>query len=482
MMTRVLVFAALIAASALPAAAQEFPAPGTGLLSFERVGDRPLNAYSFAFAGDGTLFAHADSLFRFTPAPAGPPAGQWMRLTRASTVIEAVMAVGPTADTLLVGRSSTIFRSIDGGATWSVVNGGVPTVPGGPNAPDAFSELLSGHPHAGRLLAGGGILYSDNRGASWTQATRAFPGEQGNAYAFATLPSGRVLMAGAWGVAGSDDGGASYAVTPLWGDYAVETHTITALATPGSRQAGMPACGLSDGTLCDGAVVAGISTSAPDMQVWRTNDGGRTWSAPVSLPEPYDGVGAGYPASVVALPPGADGLGRALIVGRRGVVFRTLDGGATWEAVARLPIRPGPPSHRVLQARIGPDGHLWAVTLLNGSSDEWIYRSAEPAEAAFWVSSEDSPESTGVRLDIRPNPSGAGSPASVALSLAAPATSATVTVLDALGRQVAVLHDGSLAAGTHTFPAASASLAPGLYTVRAEAGSSRLTRTFSVAR
>lgn len=479
-MTRLLALILLHITVTATTAAQDFPAPGTGLLSFEPVGNRPIDAESFAFASDGALVAFHDSLFRFAPDPAGVPAGQWIAVVKPTTNLAFVSAVGPTADTLFVGRPSDILRTTDGGSTWVFVHEG-----GGPNQPDAFSALPTGHANAGRLLAGGDILFSDDRGATWTEAARSFPGEQGRAYAFAVLPSGRVLMAGSWGVAASDDGGASYAVTPLWGDYAVETHTITALATPGSTQSGQPACGQAGTSLCDGAVVAGISVTAPDMQVWRTHDGGRTWSAPVSLPEPYDGVGTGYPASVVALPPGADGLGRALIVGRRGVIFRTLDGGLTWEAVARLPIRPvvnGSPSHRVKLARLGPDGHLWVATLLNGPEREWMYRSAEPAEAAFWVSSEDSPEPAGVRLNVQPNPSGAGSPASVALTLATPATSATVTVLDALGRQVAVLHDGSLAAGTHTFPAAAASLAPGVYTVRAEAGSNRLTRSFSVVR
>ncbi len=481
-MTRFLALVALLAVSAAPAA-QDFPAPGTGLLTFEPIGDRALNAYSFAFAGDGTLFAYADSLFRFETDPAGPPAGHWTTLTRPSTVIEAVVIIGPNADTVLVGRSSTTFRSTDGGVTWAVVNGGVPGVLGGPSEPDAFAALPADHPHAGRLLAGGGILHSDDRGASWTQATRSFPGEQGNAYAFTALPSGRVLMAGSWGVAASDDGGGSYAVTPLWGDYAVETHTITALATPGSRQTGVPACDLPDTTLCDGAVVAGISVTAPHMQVWRTSDGGRTWSEPVSLSEPYDGVGAGYPASVVALPPRADGFGRALLIGRRGVVFRTLDGGVSWEAIARLPIRPvvnGSPSHRVKLARVGPDGHLWVATLLNGSSDEWLYRSAEPVEAAFAVIGEATPPPSGLHLDVQPNPSGGRM--AVRLTLPSPSALAAVGVFDVLGRRVAVLHDGPLAAGASSFALDTTRWAAGTYVVRARAGDASAIARFTVTR
>jgi len=43
--------------------------------------------------------------------------------------------------------------------------------------------------------------------------------------------------------------------------------------------------------------------------------------------------------------------------------------------------------------------------------------------------------------------------------------SAVVSVYDALGRRVAVLHNGPLAAGSHDFGVEVSSLAPGLYVV-----------------
>lgn len=75
------------------------------------------------------------------------------------------------------------------------------------------------------------------------------------------------------------------------------------------------------------------------------------------------------------------------------------------------------------------------------------------------------PEAT-ARLAVGPNPTRGG--AAVRLDLDAP-TDATVGVHDALGRQVAALHDGPLAAGPSrwTLPAG---LAPGVYVVRVTGG------------
>ena len=389
-----------------------------------------------------------------------------------SPFFDAVTTVGLTADTFLVGDLSDIYRSVDGGVTWSEAH------PDGPMDPEAFFALPPEHPHAGRLLAGGFILYSDDRGASWTEATRAFPGEQGHAASFAALPSGRVLMAGSWGVAASDDGGASYAVTPLWGDYLYDAYSVIPFATPGSVQSGAPDCGQTDPALCDGAVVLGIDATQEYLRAWSTKDGGRTWSESVPLPQPYDGVGVSATAGIVAFAPRSDGLGRALVVGRRGVLYRTTDGAQSWEAIGRMPVQLVGPSHQMRHAQLGPDGHLWVATLRNGAFGDFVYRSAEPAEAALVVSGEPAPPAVGVRLTVRPNPS-AGRVA-VTLELDAPAE-ATVAVYDARGRRVAVLHEGP-ASGRLALAFDSATHPSGVYVVRARAGGATASARLTVAR
>ncbi len=378
-----------------------------------------------------------------------------------SGFVDALFAL--SRDTLLSGNTFLLSRSTDGGASWVVVNDGVGIQPGAPDSPDGFFALPPGHAHAGRLLAGGVVLYSDDRGATWTEASQDIPtNSQSSARSFAALPSGRVLAGTGigGGVLGSDDGGAAYLRTPLWGTFSIDA--VAALATPGSRQTGAPACGRPDGALCDGAVAVGISTQLPYARAWRTADGGRTWAESVALPEPSDGVGTSLVAGVVALSPGPDGLGRAITIGGRGIVRRTVDGGQSWEIIGRMPLRLGGASHYTRLLRLGPDGHLWVSTTINGSSREWLYRSVEPAEAAFLVAGESGPPAEGVKLVVHPNPSGGR----VVVRLTLPSSSVAVAlVYDALGRRVAVLHDGPLAAGAHPFALDASVLAPGVYVV-----------------
>jgi flagellar hook assembly protein FlgD len=56
------------------------------------------------------------------------------------------------------------------------------------------------------------------------------------------------------------------------------------------------------------------------------------------------------------------------------------------------------------------------------------------------------------------------------------------SVYDVLGRQVVVLHDGRLAAGTHRFAFDGASLPAGVYLVRVESGSDQLTERITLLR
>lgn len=80
-------------------------------------------------------------------------------------------------------------------------------------------------------------------------------------------------------------------------------------------------------------------------------------------------------------------------------------------------------------------------------------------------------------LTVTPNPS-AGD-ARIALALHAPATT-RVCIVDALGRTVATLADGTLGAGEHSF--AADGLAPGVYAVVAEAGDARSVARLTVVR
>ena len=203
----------------------------------------------------------------------------------------------------------------------------------------------------------------------------------------------------------SIDGGSSWAPTPLFSPFGYVVRSLDAVATPGSSQTGAPDCGLADPALCDGALALGTDATQPYTQVWRTNNGGRSWAAAVELPEPFDGLGTGYPVGVISLGMEPDGLGRAVVISGRGLVYITRDGGQSWSAVGRMPITLDYTWARLV--KLGSDGHLWVATFNAGPTNGWMYRSAEPADAAFAVADEASPEaSERLGVSVRPNPAG----------------------------------------------------------------------------
>lgn len=96
------------------------------------------------------------------------------------------------------------------------------------------------------------------------------------------------------------------------------------------------------------------------------------------------------------------------------------------------------------------------------------------------VAGEPSPGASRLELSVSPSPVAALG--TVRLTLEAPALTATASVLDALGRRVAVLHDGPLAAGPHDFAFDASALTPGAYVVRFVTDGSAASRVVTVVR
>lgn len=89
------------------------------------------------------------------------------------------------------------------------------------------------------------------------------------------------------------------------------------------------------------------------------------------------------------------------------------------------------------------------------------------------------PTEENVTLSVAPNPAGRATTAT--LWLAAPVT-ARVRVFDALGRIVARVHDGRLAAGTHRLALDLSPLSAGIYFLRLDGDAGSITRPFTVVR
>src|SRR5690606_19577974 len=83
------------------------------------------------------------------------------------------------------------------------------------------------------------------------------------------------------------------------------------------------------------------------------------------------------------------------------------------------------------------------------------------------------------RLAVYPNPSGGRSTVGFALEAS---SSVRLSVLDALGREVAVLAEGRLGAGEHAYAFEGHDLPAGLYLARLEVGGRVATHRFSIVR
>jgi len=94
------------------------------------------------------------------------------------------------------------------------------------------------------------------------------------------------------------------------------------------------------------------------------------------------------------------------------------------------------------------------------------------------VAAEPSPYD-GYALSVTPNPAREDATVSLMLRTAA---EARVAAFDGLGREVALLHDGPLAAGTHRLALDTSCLSLGVYVIRAVAGGYAGTRRISVVR
>ena len=191
--------------------------------------------------------------------------------------------------------------------------------------------------------------------------------------------------------------------------------------------------GSSDGVLYAGFY--GQNPSAVPIGVWRSEDAGLTWE-PVN-----DGLPSLDVTAIHALE-----NGRVLAGVRHLGVFVSDDRGATWSAATS-----GLGAQTIRAFATGPDA-VWAA------STDGLYRSE-----SFAVAETPRPESASATLRAWP------SPAAQSLTLTAEGLgtgAARVEAFDALGRRVAVLHDG-LAPDALRLAVEVGAWPPGVYVVRA---------------
>jgi hypothetical protein len=139
------------------------------------------------------------------------------------------------------------------------------------------------------------------------------------------------------------------------------------------------------------------------------------------------------------------------------------------------------PAPRERAAVVSLNGRLYVI----GGRDAGGAATATVFMLDVATAAEDDPDAQALALAApAPNPSSGPVSLTLTTTLAGPAT---VEVIDALGRRVALLHDGVLPTGTHelSWPGvdgAGRRLPGGVYLVRARQGSASAVRSLSVMR
>jgi photosystem II stability/assembly factor-like uncharacterized protein len=199
---------------------------------------------------------------------------------------DAMNLVRASTGTLWVTGHGVLKKSADGGASWTDVRpDGLPGIDVHGFAVDPGDDQV-----IYAAIAGEGLYRSDDGGVSFEEVSKSV----GPAvYGLAVTPDGRVLAAEQRGVFASEDGGTTWQIL-------LEENVVGLAVRPGDEQTML-------------AVGSGI---------FRTSDGGRTWREVQEISE------GAWPVAWAPSDPE-----RAYVVGFDRELYRSTDGGASWQVV-----------------------------------------------------------------------------------------------------------------------------------------------------
>ena len=454
-MRAALTVVSLVILASRPASAQA-GVPVPTMIAWERVAlGGPFERFDvegLGFCGD-TLLATETTVRALRGGGPGHPAsaGTWEEVSRAGG-FDAECAEVAGRSILYVRRPSSLDRSLDGGYTTEPVLVSGQTIPvrtpgGALVGYFPFSDLW--------------ICRTDD-GEAWT-CHEYTPGDTGFPRFFAAarpggpIPEARLLANGQGGPAYSDDDGRTWRPSNLMTD--IQTF-------------GDGLCVVDGGPL-HGRALASAQNASGRFRIFESTDGAM-WTDVGPAP---DAVDPGRSFVYLTAAPG----GLVAAYGSGTHVWLSGDGGRSWRDVfdADGPLNT---NDKATDVEAGPDGRLYASVSSQQSQDAaergGVYRTAEPV---FVVSGEALPVEVpgGVGVSVRPNPAGGRVEVVVSLVEAGPVR---VVVLDALGREVAVVLAGEAAAGEQTASVDASRWPAGVYVVRAAAGAGVATARLVVAR
>lgn len=376
------------------------------------------------------------------------------------------IAMADDSVAVVVSPSQRIFRSNDGGLTWAERNTGFPPVlpPSGRQLYDVtFGTSMNG------LAVGtpGAITRTTDAGLTWTNISMS-DGWLRNVSmvgaSFAVIPGSPVYY--------TTDGGTTWTAAPFLGEGAV----LDAVMLDTVHGYGIGGAGLT------GASV-----------IYETIDGSRTWEekyAPqiftsltaIAFSGGSHGAAVGYDGVILSTTNGGGSWKitrsdqrdtlyavafrdemNAFAVGSGGTILHSTDGGATW-------MKESSPVTSDLKG-VACHGSL---TLISGDSGVMLRSQAVSA-----VPDDRNVGSAAASLDLSPNPlRGVGS---VSCNLSR-RSAIRLTLVDALGRDVATLLEGDLERGEHRVPLDPAGLPAGAYFLHLLADGAVTVRSITIVR
>ncbi len=283
-----------------------------------------------------------------------------------------------------------MFKSTNGGATWSAIDTGLtnPYVEALVIDPATPSTLYAG--------TGGGVFKSMNGGATWHAINTGLTDL--DVLALAIDPQHpTTLYAGMsdsvrGGVFKTTDGGAS------WSKPAKGLSSI--LCTMESDNLGHPKI---TALAIDPQNPTTLYAGTYFGDVFKTTNGGATWSSPSQYFTHHSLFGTrehrihiglrGYPADTLAIDPATPSTLYAVTHGQRSGIFKSIDGGATWSAASvgmQLPKYVyHPPAEDEPYAYVNYDSYALAIdpatpSTLYAGTDSGIFKSTNSGASWYW--------------------------------------------------------------------------------------------------
>ncbi|HVN03107.1 MAG TPA: YCF48-related protein [Bryobacteraceae bacterium] len=323
-------------------------------------------AFSPAYSTDGTIFvAGAGGLFRstdrgqsWTPVEAAPLAPG---TALSSIVLSANFNYAGATRTMFAASTKTIYKSMDGGTTWSVL-------PGQPSPLTSNLTVLAVAPDPGTdqtLVAGtaaNGIFESAN-GGPWTQVTSTLTVSV-TALAFSPAYStDRTIFAGTYGngVWVSRSGG----VAGSWKPVSLADNSVTAIA-------------LSQTYSSDGTLWASTADKSGNGGVFQSTNRGSSWTGPRIVQRQLATNQTNTHYQTLATASGAST--GVLFLGMFEGLWTMPANGASWQYVDLLPthlirhVNLNSAANQTVFATSYGGGNLWSSTAGTSWNTSWTYQ------------------------------------------------------------------------------------------------------------